>query len=181
MGRRTQPGAGRPTVPHITQQAGFTLVELIVLVAVLGVLAATALPRYADLRAEAHNSAVAATAAGFRSAIFLANAACIARGHAGGDNLPSFGAGNVDFNANCFPSSTNGNNSLNVNAARCLQIWNGVLAAAPRISTPANDPAADYRAQGGGTVCTYTYRRDTAVVRRFTYNAATGAVLVTNP
>jgi len=39
----------------------------------------------------------------------------------------------------------------------------------------------DYRAQGGGTTCRYTYRHDTAILRRIFYNAATGAISVTNP
>jgi hypothetical protein len=85
----------------------------------------------------------------------------------------------VDFNANCFPSSTNGNNG-NVNANRCLQVWNGVLQGAPTISTPAI-ATTEWRAQGSGTTCTYTYRRDTATLRRFTYSTATGAITISNP
>jgi hypothetical protein len=123
---------------------------------------------------------VAATASVFRGALFLANVGCINDNFEGLDNLSNFGAGNLDFNQNCFPSSTNGNNNLNVNANRCLQVWNGVLSPAPSISTPASDDT-DYRAQGGGTTCTYTYRRDTDTLRRFTYNAATGASSLTNP
>lgn len=97
-----------------------------------------------------------------------------------GDNLPNFGAGNVDFNANCFPSSTTGNNGLPVNNARCVQIWNGVLQPSPTISPLAAD-TTDYRGQGAGTICTYTYRDDDDTVRRFTYNAANGQIAVINP
>ena len=39
----------------------------------------------------------------------------------------------------------------------------------------------DYRAQGSGKVCTYTFRHDTSTTRRFTYNSASGAVVLTNP
>jgi prepilin-type N-terminal cleavage/methylation domain-containing protein len=159
---------------------GFSLIELIVVIVILGILAVTALPRLVDVRDDAHRSSVAGTASGFRSAVALAYSACVARNFAGLDNLPTFGAGDVDFNANCLPASTNGTNTLNVNAARCLQIWNGILQPAPSISTPASD-TTEYRAQGGGTVCTYTYRRDTDTARLFTYNASTGAVIVTNP
>lgn len=160
---------------------GFTLVELITIIAILGVIAAVALPRFADFRDNAHKAVVAQTAAAFSSAIQMAFLACITRDFDSQDNLPIFGDGNVDFNANCFPSSTNGNNG-NVNANRCRQVWEGVLTGAPSISNAANDPNTDYRAQGRGTTCTYTYRKDASTLRQFTYNTTTGSVTVaSNP
>lgn len=165
---------------RLRKESGFTLIELIAVIAIVAVLAASALPRYIDLGDEAHQAAVAGTAGAFRGAIFLANAACYIRGFAGMDNLPNFGAGNVDFNANCLPASTNGNNSLNVNANRCLQIWGAILQPAPPVSTLANDDT-DYLAQGGGTNCTYSYRDDDDTLRGFTYNAATGQITIFNP
>jgi prepilin-type N-terminal cleavage/methylation domain-containing protein len=171
----------RSTRPRPAGQGGFTLVELIAVIVLLGALAASAVPRYANVVEEAYRSEVAMIAGSFHSAVVLANAGCIVLDYAGRDNLSIFGAGNLDFNANCFPSSTGGNNNLNVNNARCVQVWNGILQPAPTVSAPVNDDT-DFRAQGSGTVCTYTYREDDDTLRRFTYNASTGTVrILSNP
>ncbi|HVB48548.1 MAG TPA: prepilin-type N-terminal cleavage/methylation domain-containing protein [Burkholderiales bacterium] len=127
-------------------QRGFTLVELVVVIVVLGVLAAVAMPKLFDQCSGAYKSVVAQTDGAFTSAINQAYAGCVLANYPGKDNLSTFGDGKVDFNTYCYPASTNGNNG-NGNAARCLQIWNSVLAFSPTLSTPAKW-TTDYRAQG---------------------------------
>ncbi len=68
--------------PRRTRQAGFTMIELVIVIIILGVLAAVAVPRFMDLGEDAENAARNAQAASLRTANTLNQAACAGVGDA---------------------------------------------------------------------------------------------------
>ena len=78
-------------------QGGFTLIELVVVIVILGILAAFAVPRFMGLETEARVAAIKSMGGTLRSAATMGHGACMARGCAdAATNVPINGT-NVQF------------------------------------------------------------------------------------
>ena len=68
----------------MNRQSGFTLIELVIVIVLLGVLAAIAVPRFVNLEDDAQAAALESTAAAITSAMSINYAGCALNNHATG-------------------------------------------------------------------------------------------------
>lgn len=130
------------------KQSGFTLIELVVVVVILGFLAVTAIPKFIDLTEQAKQANIEGMAGGFATGVSLVRAQWEAEGRP--QNTDDENSVNYDGSVLFLTTPAANNNSLrpgypmgtatggltngNMNDTRCTQVWENILAQPPTIT-----------------------------------------------
>ena len=93
-----------------TKQRGFTLIELVVVITILGILAAFAIPRFASLEGQARLTATQSLAGSVRSAAALTHSVWLAQGDPASTTVTM--EGQAITLANGYPNAATVQNSL---------------------------------------------------------------------
>jgi MSHA pilin protein MshA len=142
------------------QQSGFTLIELIMVIVILGILAAFALPKFADLSGDAKKASLNGLAGALKSSAAIARSSQLAKGN-------TLGA------------------AVTLDGTSVAMVNGHPQAIAGGISAAAGITAADYTATGGGatggSTITYQLAGNLSATCQVTYTAATAATDNTGP
>jgi prepilin-type N-terminal cleavage/methylation domain-containing protein len=166
----------------LQKQKGFTLIELVVVIVILGVLAATAAPKFINLTDDAEEAVFLGISAAFKSGVNQVHIAWLIRGknQAVQDFIEitdPLAGGDLSVNSAGYPADTRGT-SLTLNSENdCLDVWRAVLDSQDALAS--GDNSSDFEARyNGGNTCTYIYNKQINLT--VDYDSNSGVVIINN-
>lgn len=160
---------------NISAQQGFTLIELVIVVVILGLLAATAIPRFLDVPKDAEDAVVEGVAGGFATSVGLVRAQWEIEGRPqdnGGNNLSFVTIEGLPIGVDSdtgYPTGQLNNDASteddDITRLDCESIFNLIMQSAPTITSDWSAQAAresryftnvnENAGSGGNDVCHY--------------------------
>ncbi len=184
---------------------GFTLLELIIAIVILGILAVAAAPRFLNLQDDAYEAKMEAIADQFETAVRFTQSQWLVNGGTpeAQQNIDGYGGGELDVNEFGFPLGTDKGNrngvignpyNIGQGNAGCIAVWQALIGNEYSLSNNRNaNDQFDFitrRVQDKDShqsVCYYTYtkkgyerdpERSTFVIW---YDSKTGSVTTSKP
>lgn len=113
-------------------QKGFSLIELVIVIVILGLLAATAIPRFLNVTEEAEDASVDGVSGGLATAVSFVRSQWEVDGRRNNTVVLDGATIRLDTRFG-YPTGTDGNyNATNMTEARCSEVFNNILQNAPR-------------------------------------------------
>lgn len=159
------------------KQNSFTLIELVIVIVLIGILSAAALPKFASLIFRARQAAASGIAGGLSAAASIAHAQWLADGSPDSINLEGqlIYMSPIVNGIGGWPEDTKTIGNGIATPDKCLAIWNGILNAPPKADINTCVAPCQYMVSAETPLCKYRDRqgRGDNVI---TYNIITGAV-----
>ncbi|MCL1089002.1 prepilin-type N-terminal cleavage/methylation domain-containing protein [Shewanella profunda] len=114
-----------------TKQNGFSLIELVIVIVILGLLAATAIPRFLNVTDDAQDASVDGVAGGLSTAVSFVRSQWEVDGRRNNNVLLDGTSVNLDTRFG-YPTGTSVTDATAMTDASCQEVFNTVLQSAPR-------------------------------------------------